>query len=131
MKLRFTHRALEAEQETIIEMRRIIHSVLVKDQCVGEGADFQQAVPVGVVSRQTGDFESHHNPGMAHAYLSDQTSKTLPPSSRGARLTLIAIDHDDSVVRPAECRCTRPKRILTLGTFDILNHLSHRRLSDV
>src|SRR5207249_5608574 len=39
MQLRLTHRALEAEQEPVVEVRRIVDAILVEDEGVRERAD--------------------------------------------------------------------------------------------
>jgi hypothetical protein len=57
--------------------------------------------------------------------------KAFAPSSRRARLTLIIVNDDDLVVAPAQCGRAPAERILPLGTLDILDNLSHRRLPDV
>jgi len=88
-------------------------------------------VPVGVVPRQTRDLKPHHDARTAHAHIRHQTSKAFPPGGRRSRLALITIDHDDPVVSPAQCGGTGPKGVLTLGAFDVLNDLPHRRLPDV
>ena len=46
VQLRFRHRALEAKQETIVEVGRIIYSIGVGDQGVEQRADLQQLMPV-------------------------------------------------------------------------------------
>jgi formate hydrogenlyase transcriptional activator len=48
-------RSIETQQETIIEVRWIIHAVFIENERVGQSADLQQPVPVGGVSRQAGN----------------------------------------------------------------------------
>jgi hypothetical protein len=38
--------SLQTKQETIVEVSRVIHPILVEDEHVGQGADFQQAMPI-------------------------------------------------------------------------------------
>ena len=52
MQLRLAHRALETQQQTIVEVRRVVDAILVEDQRAGERRELEQAVPVGVVARQ-------------------------------------------------------------------------------
>lgn len=40
MQFRLAHRSLKPQQETIIEVRRIIHAVFIENQRVSESADF-------------------------------------------------------------------------------------------
>jgi hypothetical protein len=51
VQLGLAHRALQTEQQPIVEVGRVIETVLVADQRPGERGDLQQAVPVGVVAR--------------------------------------------------------------------------------
>jgi hypothetical protein len=52
MELRFAHRALQAEEQPIIEMRGIIEAVLIQDQRLRQRTDFEQPMPVHGVARQ-------------------------------------------------------------------------------
>jgi len=58
VQLRFTHGALETEQQTIVEQRRMINTVAVTDKSIGEAAEFQQTIPVGIVPGQPRDFQT-------------------------------------------------------------------------
>ena len=131
VQLGLAHRSLQPEQQAVVEVRWIVHAILVEDQRVGERADLQQPVPVGVVPRQTRDLEPHDDARAPHAHLGDQALKALAPSRRGARLALIAVDDDDPLVGPAECRRARAKRVLALRALDVLDDLPHRGLPDV
>ena len=46
VQLRFRHRPLEPEQQTVVVVGRIIHAVGIRNQRVEQGADLQQLVPV-------------------------------------------------------------------------------------
>lgn len=59
----FAHRAFQAEQQSVIEVRRIVNAILIEDQGIGECADFQQPVPVHRVARQTGHLKAENNAG--------------------------------------------------------------------
>jgi chromate transporter len=87
--------------------RKVLRSwpatVLVEDQRVGERADFQQTMPVGVVPGQARDFEPHDHARVSHADIGDQALKTFPPGCRCARLALIVVDDDNLIVAPAQC----------------------------
>ena len=41
MQLRFTHRALESQQETIIEVSRMVDPIFIQDEAIGQRADLQ------------------------------------------------------------------------------------------
>ena len=77
MELGFTHRALQPQQQPIVEMGGIIHAVFIENERVRERAQLEQAVPVRGIARQAGDFEPEHNAGAAEADLGHQALKAL------------------------------------------------------
>ena len=54
MEFGLAHGALEAEEEPVVEVGGVVDAVLVEDQGVGEGAQLEQPVPVGVVAGEDG-----------------------------------------------------------------------------
>ena len=79
VQLRLAHRALEAEQQSVVEVRRIVETVFVEDQRVGQCADLQQTVPIRRVAREARDFQSHHEAGAAEPHIGDQSLEAAPP----------------------------------------------------
>ena len=53
MQLGLAHGALQPEQQPVVEHRRVIDAVGIADEGVGETAEIEQAVPVGVVPGQS------------------------------------------------------------------------------
>ena len=52
VQLGFPHRALQSQQQAIVELRRIVDAVLDEDARIGVGAQLQQAVPIGGVASE-------------------------------------------------------------------------------
>ena len=102
MKFGFAHGSFQAEQQAVVEARWIVDAILVEDQCVGERADLQQTMPVGIVPGQTRDLEPHNHARMSHADIGDQALKTFAPNCRCARLALVVVDDDNLIVAPAQ-----------------------------
>ena len=102
MQLGLGHRALEPEQQPVVEVGRVIEPVLVADQRARERADLEQPVPVGVVAGQPGDLEAEHDPGAAHADVGDEPLEPFAVGGRGAGLALVGVDDDDVLDRPAQ-----------------------------
>ncbi len=46
MQFGFAHLAFEAEEQTIVVMAWVVDSFFIDDQSVGQGADFEQLIPV-------------------------------------------------------------------------------------
>jgi hypothetical protein len=53
MQLGLAHGALEPEQEAIVEEGGVIDAVGIADQRVGEAAQLDEAMPIGVVVRRS------------------------------------------------------------------------------
>ncbi|MGB8383542.1 MAG: hypothetical protein WCG47_20215, partial [Dermatophilaceae bacterium] len=56
VQLGFAHGALHAEQQPVVEHRRVVDAVGVGDEGVGHPGQVQQPVPVAVVTGQPGTF---------------------------------------------------------------------------
>ena len=72
VKFGFAHRALQTQQETIVEVCRIVDAVFIQDQRVSQRTDLQQAMPVHRVAGQARDFQAQHDSGPAQTDLAHQ-----------------------------------------------------------
>jgi hypothetical protein len=88
-------------------------------------------MPVRVIPCKARHFQSHYDSRAAQAHLSNQVLEALTPSRRSARLTLIAVYHDDLILVPAERHGPTTQSVLTLRAFHILDDLPHGRLSNI
>src|SRR6516164_3949952 len=61
VKFCLRHNTLQPENQAIVEKRRMIDAVAISDQSVGHAAEIEQAIPVGMVARQAGDFQAEHD----------------------------------------------------------------------
>ena len=67
--------------------------VLVEDQGLGEGADLEQAVPVGRAAGEPRDLKAEHHPDLAEAHGGDQLLEACAVTV-GAGEALIAVDEN-------------------------------------
>lgn len=81
VQLSLAHRAFEAQQELVVEVTGVVEPVFIADEGAGEGAEFQQAVPVSVVACQAADFQAQDNSGVTHAYFSYQLLEAFTVAS--------------------------------------------------
>ena len=130
MQFGLAHRALESEQQSVIEVRRVVDAILVADQRGGQRADLQQPMPVHRVASQARDLQAEHDAGMPHADLGHQVLEALAVR-RGARLAEVAVDHDDAFLGPAQRHRALAQAVLALGALGVLEHLPQRRLTHV
>jgi hypothetical protein len=75
VQLGFAHCALEAEQKAIVEQRRVIDAVVVANESIGDAAQFEQAIPVGVVSSQARHFQSEDDAHVSQRDFAGEASK--------------------------------------------------------
>jgi hypothetical protein len=123
--------ALEAERQPVVELAGMVEPVLVEDQGVGERADFQQPMPVGVVSGEPGYLQAEHDPGPAHADLCDQSLESFPVRGAGAGLALVGVDGDDLIGRPTQRDRALPQRVLPGRGLGVVQHLSEAGLPHI
>jgi hypothetical protein len=131
MQLGFAHGALEAEQQAIIEHRRMIDAVGIADERVGETAEIKQAVPIGIVAREAGHFEAEHDADMSERDFCSETGEAAALDDAGAGQAEVFVDHDDLLRRPAEHGCLGDQSILTLRGFAIVLDLGGGGLAKI
>ena len=64
VQLGLAHRALQAEHQPVVEIGRVVDAVGVGDQRVGQRAQIQQLIPVGVVAGQPADLDAEDDPDL-------------------------------------------------------------------
>ena len=106
MKFGLAHGSFQPQQQAVIEACWVIDPILIEDQCVGERADLQKTMPVGVVPGQARDLEPHNDARVSHTDIGDQALKTFAPGCRCARFALVFVDDDNLIVAPAQGRGT-------------------------
>ena len=131
VQLGLGHRALQAEQQAVVEVGRVIEPVLVADQRSRERGDLQQSVPVGVVACQPRDLQAEHDPGLPEADVGHEPLEPLAIGGARAGLTLVGVDHDDLLDRPAKRDRALPQRVLALRGLGVVLDLAQRRLAHI
>jgi hypothetical protein len=124
-------RSIEPQQQPVIKLGRIIDAVFIENERVHQGADLQQAMPVGAVACQPRYFQSQDDPRLTQAHLGHQFLEALAIHRRGAGLAQIAVDHDDLLDGPAQCHCLLAESILALGALLVLEDLTDRGLPNI
>ena len=102
VQLRFAHRALESQQQAIVEVRRVVEPVLIEDEGIGERAQLEQPMPVGGVSRQARDLKAEHDPDATQTYFGHQLLEALAIGGARPRLPQIAVDDHDAIEWPPQ-----------------------------
>ena len=131
MQLGLAHGALEAEQQSIVEHGRVIDAVGIADERVGEAAEIEQAIPVGVVAGEAGDLETEHDPDMSERDFGGEPREAAALDDAGAGKAEVFVDDDDLLRRPAERSRPGGQGILALCGLAIVLDLSGSRLSEI
>jgi hypothetical protein len=131
VQLGLRHRALEPEHEPIVVQPRVIDPVGVGDQRVGQRAQIQQPVPVGVAPRQPRYLDPEHDPDPPQPDLGDQPLEPVAPVAALGRPALVLVDHDHLRGVPAQRDRPLNQLILALATLGVALDLRHRRLAHV
>jgi hypothetical protein len=61
VKFCLRHNPLQAQNQAIVEKRRMVDTVAISDQSVSHAAEIEQAIPVGMVARQAGNFQAEYD----------------------------------------------------------------------
>ena len=77
MEFRLRHRSLQTEEQSVVEESRMVESVLIADEGVGDAAQIQEPIPVGIVPRHPGDFDGENEPDVAQPHLSRHQGKAM------------------------------------------------------
>src|SRR4249919_1987906 len=95
MQLSLAHGALEAEQQSVVEHRGMIDAVGIADEGVGEAAEIEQAIPVGVVAGEAGNFEAEHDPDMAEGDFGSEPGEAVALDDTGTGKPEVFVDNDN------------------------------------
>ena len=131
MQLGLAHRALEAEQKAIVELGRIVDAVFIEDEGCGQGAQLDEAMPIGRVAGEPRDFQAHDDAGLAERHLADEFLEAVARRRARSGLAEIAIDDMNVLDRPACGDRAITQRILALRTLAVFGDLTQRRLADI
>jgi len=99
-------------------------AVLVQDEGPGQGADLEQAVPVGVVAGEAGHLQAEDDPRPAHPHLGHQALEPLPVGGGGPGVALVGVDHHHLLLGPSQSDGPLAEGVLALGGFGVLHHLA-------
>jgi len=73
----FAHGPLEPEEQSIVEVGRIVNPILIEDQSLGECRQLEQPMPVGVVAREARHFKPKHDPGVPECHFAHELLDTI------------------------------------------------------
>ena len=128
MQLGLRHRALEPQEQPIVEVASVVHAIHIDDHRVAQCAQFEQAVPVQIRARQARHLWCKHRACLAHRHIRYQGLEVLAPARLGTRLAQIPVQHAHRSLRPAQCQGLVPQGVLAFGALLVVPYLRQGRL---
>ena len=95
-------RAFHAEDKAVVEVGRIVAAISVEHQGVGDGAQFQQAMPVLVRARQARRLQGEDRTDLPHRHIADKGLEVVAFGRQCSGLAKIPVEDSDLLRQPAE-----------------------------
>ena len=114
-----------------MKLGRIVDAVFVEDEGCGQGAQLDEAMPIGRVAGEPRDFQAHDDAGLAERHFADELLEAVALRRARSGLAEVAIDDANTLGRPACGNRAITQRILALRTLAVLGDLAQRRLTDI
>ena len=92
--------------------RRIVDAIGIADQGVGEAAELQEAMPVGIVAREPRDLQADYDADAAECDFGSKSGKAIARHDTGSGNAEILVDDDNLLRRASQVRVPwRPAHI--------------------
>ena len=131
VQLGLRHRPLQPQDEPVVEVARMVDTVGVGDQGVGQRTQVKQLIPVGVVAGQPGHLDPQDDPDLPQADIGDQLLEPQPPIRAGTGLAQVSVDGNDLGGVPAQVPGPFGQLVLACQALGVHHHLGLGRLTDV
>ena len=127
----FGHGAFETEEESVVEQARVIKSVEITDEGIGDRTEVQQPIPLGVVACDPRRFQAEDDADLPHGHVVGHLGKAVTRYHSRPGVGQIFIHDLNLRFRPAQLNGTLAQLILPLGGLAVDQHLRGRGLTDV
>jgi hypothetical protein len=131
MKSCFAHHAVQAEQEPVVVVGRVVDRVGVGQEHAEPGTELEQLVPVPVRPGQTAHLQAEDPPDVVECDLGQEPLEPGPSLDRLAALAQVVVDRRHPVPRPSEGDGAVGQGVLAGGGLVVFDHLLGRGLADV
>src|ERR1700733_14310954 len=102
----------------------MVDAVVVANECIGHAAEFQQAIPIGLVAGQTRDFQAQHDAHVSQSHFAGKASETGASVGAGAGEAEIFIDNHYLLRGPAQLAGSFGQGILAYSELTIMLDLA-------
>lgn len=131
VQLGLADRALQAQQQAVVVLGRVIDPVQIAQQRPGQGAQLQQLMPLPARPGQPGHLDAPHDAHVVQPHLRHQTGEPGPDLNPGGRMPQILVDHQHP--RPGPTQRDRPldQPVLPPRGLAVILHLGRGGLAHV
>ena len=109
----------------------MIDAVVVANESIGDSAEFEQAIPICVVPRQTRNLQTENDSHVSKRDFAGEASEPGALVGGGTGQPQIFIDDDHLLFGPTELRGPIRQGVLAGGRFAVMLDLAGRGLADV
>jgi hypothetical protein len=131
VQLGLADRPLEAEQQAVVVIARIVQAIGVGQQRVEQGAQLQELVPVLARAGQAAHLDAEHDADVPEAHLGQQALEARAALGGGAAAAQVLVDHQHPIRRPAPLDRARAQGVLQRRRLAVLEDLLGGRLAHV
>ena len=122
-KLEFADCSLQAEQEPVVGVLRVVDAVLVREDRPEDGTHLQEIVPIPVVAGDAAHLDPEDQADMLHGNLGQEALKSAPLVGRPAALPLIVVDDHDAIPGPSQGDRVVGEGVLPFPRFPMVEDL--------
>ncbi len=131
IELRLAHGALQPEQEPVVEQPRMVDTIRIADQRVGQAAQVDEPIPVGIVAGQSGYLQAQHQTDMSKGDLGGQPREARSRDCAGSGQTEVFVDDDNPIGGPAKLTGLMRQGVLSVGRLAVVLDLGAAGLAQI
>ena len=131
VQLGLAHDPLQTQEQTVVEVGRVVQAIVVAQQRPEQAARAHQGDPVRVVAGQATGVLSQKDADMIKAEFREDVLEASAALDRLSGASLVRVDDLDAVAGPAQRDGHVGQRILARGRLLVLGHLLGTRLADI
>jgi hypothetical protein len=131
VQLGLTHDALQAQQQPVVEVGRVVQAIIVAQQRMEDAAQADQRCPVRVGACQATGLQAQDDADVIEPEFGEDVLEADAANSCLAAASLVAIDEFDPIAGPAQRHGQIGQGILSHGRFFVLGDLLGTGLTDI
>src|SRR5207237_9925473 len=98
----------------------MVDAVAVADQSLGDAAEIEQAIPIGIVACHARDFQREHDADVAERNFRSHARKSRALGESGAGYTQVFVDDGHLLLGPTEFPCFVDQSMLARGGLAVV-----------